>query len=133
LSALLSSYGSNLAQPPADRGGDVVQRRDVYLKIERLLAYSPVAPDDAEHHRYRVDCMHGMDHEDGTIPVAEIERRRLDAVVFRQYRDAGYTDLETAPLVAADINEPRAERRIPGTFIYTQPGEGHFAGCCGCF
>ncbi len=101
-------------------------RRDVYLKIEPLPAYSPVAPDDAEHHRYRVDCMRNMGHQDGTIPPAEVERRRLDGLVYREYLDPGYTVLNTAPLISADVNEPRAERRIPGALIYSEPGERLF-------
>ena len=97
--------------------------RHIYLKIEPLRNYSPVAPDDAEHHNHRIDCMRMMDHEDGKIPPAEIDRRRLGALVYREYLDAKFTVLKTDPLIAADINEPRADRRIPGAMIYTQPGE----------
>jgi FtsP/CotA-like multicopper oxidase with cupredoxin domain len=95
----------------------------IYLKIEPLRDYTPVAPDDAEHHKHRIDCMRTMDHEDGKIPPAEIDRRRLEGLVYREYLDADYTVLKTDPLIAADINEPAADRRIPGTVIYTQPGE----------
>ena len=35
--------------------------RHVYLKIEPLQNYSPVAPDDAEHHKHRIDCIAGPD------------------------------------------------------------------------
>ena len=100
-----------------------MRRRDVYLKIEKLPAYSPVAPDDAEHHRHRRDCMRHPGHEDGTIPQAEVDRRRLDAVVFREYQDAAYTVPQLAKLIDADINEPRPERRIPGALLYAEPGE----------
>ena len=100
-----------------------MSKRHIYLKIEPLTNYSPVAPDDAEHHKYRIDCMRNMDHEDGNIPAAEIERRRLQALVYREYLDANYTVLKTDPLVAADVNEPPADRRIPGTVIYAKPGE----------
>jgi plastocyanin len=100
--------------------------RDVYLKIEKLPAYSPVAPDDAEHHRYRLDCMRNQGHEDATIPNSEVERRRLDALVYREYLDHAYTTLNTAPLIAADANEPRPERRMPGAVIYSEPGERLF-------
>lgn len=100
-----------------------MRRRDIYLKIEKLPAYSPVAPDDAEHHLHRRDCMRNHGHEDGTIPQAEVDRRRLDAIVYREYLDSGYTTAQDAPLIAADVNEPRAERRIPGAIIYTDPGE----------
>lgn len=97
--------------------------RHIYLKIEPLNNYTPVAPDDAEHHKHRLDCMRNMDHEDGTIPPSEIDRRRLDALVYREYLDANYTILKTDPLIPEDVNEPSAERRIPGTVIYAQPGE----------
>ena len=97
--------------------------RHIYLKIEPLRDYSPVAPDDAEHHKHRIDCMRTMDHEDGKIPPAEIDRRRLGALVYREYLDADFTVLKTDPLIAQDINEPGVDRRIPGAMLYTQPGE----------
>jgi len=104
----------------------VTKCRDIYLKIEKLPAYSPVAPDDAEHHRYRVDCMRNMGHEDATIPNAEVEQRRIDALVYREYLDPDYTIANTAKVIAADINEPRYDRRIPGAVIYATPGERLF-------
>ncbi|MBA4141817.1 MAG: DUF1929 domain-containing protein [Nitrosospira sp.] len=97
--------------------------RHIYLKIEAMPNYSPVAPDDAEHHKHRLDCMRNMEHADATIPPAEVERRMLNALVYREYLDASYSVIEDTPLIAADINEPRVDRRIPGTVIYTQPGE----------
>ena len=97
--------------------------RHIYLKIEPLNNYTPVAPDDAEHHKHRLDCMRNMGHEDGTIPPSEIDRRRLEALVYREYLDANYTLLKTDPLIPEDINEPAADRRIPGTVIYSKPGE----------
>lgn len=97
--------------------------RHIYLKIETIPNYSPVAPDDAEHHKHRLDCMRNMDHADATISETEVDRRSLNALVYREYQDAAYTMLNDAPLITADINEPRIERRIPGTVIYTQPGE----------
>ncbi|SCY11334.1 Multicopper oxidase with three cupredoxin domains (includes cell division protein FtsP and spore coat protein CotA) [Nitrosospira sp. Nl5] len=100
-----------------------MQVRHIYLKIEAVPNYSPVAPDDAEHHKHRLDCMRNMDHADATIPQSEVDRRSLDALVYREYLDAAYTVLNNTPLIAADINEPRVERRIPGTVIYTQPDE----------
>ncbi len=108
----------------------ITKCRDIYLKIEKLPAYSPVAPDDAEHERYRRDCMRNKDHEDTHIPPGEVERRRLDALVYREYLDPNYTVLKTDPLVPADINEPRAERRIPGTVLYAAPGERLFIHVC---
>ena len=100
-----------------------MQARHIYLKIEPIPNYSPVAPDDAEHHKHRLDCMRNMEHTDGTIPQSEVDRRMLNALVYREYLDAAYTILKNDPLIAADINEPRVERRIPGTVIYTEPGE----------
>ena len=52
--------------------------RDIYLKIETLSGYSPVEPDDhvTPPIVYRRDCMRNMGHEDGTIPVDEVNARR---------------------------------------------------------
>lgn len=100
-----------------------MQVRHIYLKIEAVPNYSPVAPDDAEHHKHRLDCMRNMEHADATIPQSEVDRRTLDALVYREYLDPAYSVLKDEPLIAADINEPRIERRIPGTLIYTAPGE----------
>jgi hypothetical protein len=44
-----------------------MRRRDVYLKIEKLPGYSPVAPKPEEHMLYERDCMRGEGHEDGRI------------------------------------------------------------------
>jgi hypothetical protein len=100
--------------------------RDIYLKIEKIPGYSPVAPDDAEHHKHRRDCMRNPTHEDTNIPHAEVEQRKLDAVVYREYLDAAYTIPNTAPLVSADVNEPRFDRRVPGAVLYAEPGERLF-------
>jgi plastocyanin len=97
--------------------------RDVYLRIEKLPAYSPVAPGGAEHGRYGHDCMRMHGHEDGHIPQAEIERRRVDAVVYREYLDPGYTVPNTAPLVAQDVIEPMWDQRVPGAVLYAEPNE----------
>jgi len=100
--------------------------RRIYLRIERLQSYTPVAPDETDHMRYKIDCMRGPGHEDGTIPPNEVELRRLDAVVYRRYLDAAHTVPDTSPLVVADINEPPWDRRIPGCVIYADPGERLF-------
>ena len=84
-----------------------MNKRHIYLKIEPLNNYSPVAPDYAEQHKYRIDCMSNMDHEDGNIPAAEIERRRLQALVYREYLDANYTILKTDPLSRPTTEAPR--------------------------
>jgi FtsP/CotA-like multicopper oxidase with cupredoxin domain len=100
--------------------------RDIYLKIEKIPAYSPVAPDDAEHHKHRRDCMRNPTHEDTHIPPAEVEQRKFDAVVYREYLDPAFTIPNTAPIVPADINEPRYDRRVPGAVLYAEPGERLF-------
>lgn len=103
-----------------------MRRRDIYLKIERLAGYSPVAPEPEEHMGYERDCMRGEGHEDGRIPAAETEQRRLDAIVYHEYLDPAYTTLNPAPLVPADITEPAASTRVPGALLYTEPGERLF-------
>jgi plastocyanin len=102
------------------------RQRDIYIKIEKLNGYSPVASEDAELHAYRRDCMRNHQHEDTTIPDTEVELRRLDALVYREYLDPNYTVPNTVPLVPTDINEPRFDFRIPGALIYTEPGERLF-------
>jgi len=87
--------------------GKSARCRDIYLKIEKLPAYSPVAPENGEHDRYGRDCMRNHGHENGRIPQAEIERRRVDAVVYREYLDPGYTVPNLAKLVEDDLIEPR--------------------------
>ena len=80
--------------------------RDVYLKIERMPGYSPLASDDAERNLFRRDCMFNHGHEDGKIPDSEVALSRLDAIVYREYLDPGYTTPNMAPLITADVNEP---------------------------
>jgi hypothetical protein len=48
--------------------------RDVFLRIEPVPAYSPVAPDGGEHGAYGRDCMRNHGHEDARIPGAEVLR-----------------------------------------------------------
>jgi plastocyanin len=100
-----------------------MQVRHIYLKIELVPNYSPVAPDDAEHHKHRLDCMRNEGHPDAAISQTEVDRRTLNALVYREYVDASYSVLNNTPLIAQDVNEPRVERRIPGTVIYTRPQE----------
>ena len=99
--------------------------RDIYLKIEQIPNYSPVAPDmmAAPPLHYARDCMRNMGHEDGTIPDSEVNARMLTAVVYREYLDASYLVPKPDKLVLADINEPPYHRRVPGTVIYAHPGE----------
>jgi len=97
-------------------------RRDIYLRIEPLAAYSPLAP-LACARRYGRDCMYNAGHETGRIPAGEILAAALDALVYRQYRDSHYTQPVTDKLVQADVNEPPWDRRIPGTILYAKPCE----------
>src|SRR5215216_2763084 len=99
--------------------------RDIYLKIEPIRDYSPVEPDDhvSPPIKYRRDCMRNMGHEDGVIPPAEVAARRLTALIYREYLDPQYLVPRPDKLVAADVNEPAFTRRVPGTVIYTKPGD----------
>ncbi|HUC74956.1 MAG TPA: multicopper oxidase domain-containing protein, partial [Vicinamibacterales bacterium] len=99
--------------------------RNTYLKIEQILGYSPVEPDDhvSPPIVYRRDCMRNMGHEDGTIPSDEVDSRRLTAVIYREYLDAHFLVPKPDKLVVADINEPAYTRRVPGTVIYARPGD----------
>jgi plastocyanin len=99
--------------------------RDIYLKIQQLNGYSPVEPVDhvTPPVRYRRDCMRGPGHEDGTIPADEVNARRLNALVYREYLDPQYLVPKPDKLVFADINEPSFTHRVPGTVIYTFPGQ----------
>src|SRR6266853_5185201 len=99
--------------------------RNIYLKIERILDYSPVEPDDhvSPPIQYRRDCMRNPGHEDATIPADEVAARRLTALIYREYLDPQYLVPKPDKLIAADINEPAFPRRVPGTVIYAKPGE----------
>ena len=98
--------------------------RDIYLKIQTVMGYSPVEPVDhvTPPIQYRRDCMRNMGHEDGTIPADEVNARRLNALVYREYLDPQYLIPKPDKLVAADVNEPPFPHRVPGTVIYTSPG-----------
>lgn len=97
--------------------------RNIYLKIEQLPGYSPVEPSGHAAANYRRDCMRNPGHEDGTIPLAEVDARRLDALIYREYLDPGYLLPKPDKLVLTDINEPVFAHRVPGTVIYTHPGD----------
>lgn len=99
--------------------------RDIYLKIETIPGYSPVEPDDhvSPPIQYRRDCMRNMGHEDGMIPADEVAARRLTALIYREYLDSHYLVPKPDKLVAADVNEPAFQRRVPGTVIYASPGD----------
>jgi plastocyanin len=99
--------------------------RDIYLKIEQIFGYSTVEPElkVAPPKHYRRDCMRNPGHEDTIIPAAEVEARRLTALVYREYLDPGYLVPKPDKLVAADVNEPVFSRRVPSAFLYARPGE----------
>lgn len=46
-------------------------------------------PDDDEANPYKRDCLRSPGHDGATIPDAEVEMRRFDALVYREYLDAG--------------------------------------------
>ena len=98
------------------------RRRDIFLKIESLLSYSPVAPVACARHFGR-DCMFNSGHESGRIPAQEILGSTADGLVYREYLDSHYTTPNKAKLIEADVNEPPWDRRIPGCLLYAKPGE----------
>lgn len=97
--------------------------RHIYLKIEEIAGYSPVEPSSHAAANYRRDCMYNTGHEDGTIPLSEVNARRLDALIYREYLDPDYLIPKPDKLILADVNEPIYPHRVPGTVIYTRPGE----------
>src|SRR5215471_401987 len=99
--------------------------RDIYLKIERIFGYSTVEPElkVMPPKQYRRDCMRNAGHESTTIPDAEVEARRLTALVYREYLDPNYQFPKPDRLIAVDVNEPVFSRRVPSAFIYATPGE----------
>ncbi len=99
--------------------------RTVYLKIERVADYSPVCPQEKTppNVTYKRDGMLNHGHDDGTIPDAEVQARSLEALVYREYRDPQYLIPVTTKLVAADLNEPIWDRRVPGALIWAYVGE----------
>jgi hypothetical protein len=97
-------------------------RRDIFLRIEAVPDYSPLAPLLCAR-RYGRDCQFNEGHELGRISADEILASRVDALVYREYLDPDYTLPNTVPLVAADHSEPPWHRRVPGTVIWTRPGE----------
>lgn len=99
--------------------------RNIYLKIEIISNYNPVAPWEKAPPpiQYKRDCMQNKGHTDGKIPESEVQARALDAVVYREYLDKNYLIPKPDKLVQEDINEPIFSRRVPGTVIYAKPGD----------
>ena len=96
--------------------------RDVYLRIEEIVGYSPVEP-SSHSGTYRRDCMRNTGHEDATIPLSEVNARSLTALVYREYLDPDYLIPKPDKLVQADVNEPIYTHRVPGTVVYARPGD----------
>lgn len=99
--------------------------RHVYLKIEEIASYNPVNPEPkpAPPRAYQRDCMRNPGHDDGTIPPSEVSARALSALIYREYLDSAFLFPKPDKLVIADINEPLFYSRVPGTVIYTHPGD----------
>ena len=97
-------------------------RRDIFLKIEPLGHYSPLAPVTCARH-YGRDCMFNPGHESGRVSPQEILGATLAGLVYREYFDTHYTVPNKAKIIPADVNEPPWERRIPGAVLYAKPGE----------
>ena len=99
--------------------------RHIFLKIEALASYSPLAPVPCGR-RYGRDCMFNQGHTLGRVDPREITEATLDALVYHEYLDPGYTQPRRTKLVEADLNEPPWDRRIPGAVLYAKPGERLF-------
>ncbi len=97
--------------------------RNIYLKIEEIAEYSPVEPSPHAAANYRRDCMRNPGHEDGRIPLSEVQARTLVALIYREYLDPGYTVPKPDKLIQADINEPIFPHLVPGTVVYARPGD----------
>lgn len=59
---------------------ECVRRRDIFLKIEALGGYSPLAP-IVGNRRYGRDAMIGIYHEIGRVQPTEIAATTVDAIV----------------------------------------------------
>src|SRR5215510_9353557 len=103
----------------------VMSIRNIYLKIETIEDYSPVSPDEdvSPPIIYERDCMRNTGHENATVPLDEVNARRLTALIYREYLDPGYLVPKPDQIVVADIHEPAFTRRVPGTVIYAKPGD----------
>jgi FtsP/CotA-like multicopper oxidase with cupredoxin domain len=99
-----------------------VAGRDIFLRIEPLKDYSPLAPAKCARH-YGRDCMFNMGHEYGRLTPTEIFQATLDAIVYREYLDQDYTIPNIDRIIKSDVNEPPWHRRVPGAVLYAKPGE----------
>jgi hypothetical protein len=62
--------------------------RHIYPRIDDIAGYSPIEP--SPHGDYRRDWMRNTGQEVATIPVSEVNARRLDALIYREYLDPDY-------------------------------------------
>jgi plastocyanin len=67
--------------------------------------------------------MFGEGHEFGRLTPQEIVGATLDALVYREYLDPGYTTHNRKKIIESDVNEPPWCRRVPGAVLYAKPGE----------
>ena len=109
--------------------------RDIYLRIEPIPNYSPVAPDPmvSPPRHYARDCMRNPGHLDVNIPISEVVARTLTALVYREYLDPNYLIPKPDKLILADVNEPVYHRRVPGTSVPTsvrRPISWPWLSCC---
>jgi len=88
------------------------RERNIWLKIERLPRYNPVP--------YGRNIMEH--HGDGTISPQLIERRRVDALIYREYTE-DWRETVDRKIIERDITEPPPAARIPGAVLYAEPGE----------
>src|SRR5215469_10748458 len=88
--------------------------RDIYLKIDGIVDYSPVEPDDHMSPRihYRRDSMRNPGHKDGTIPADEVAARQLTALSYRENLDPQYQVLNWLRIHVrnADVAPPQLPR-----------------------
>lgn len=96
--------------------------RYVYLKIVVIPGYSPVNPPNNGDRIYKRDCMQNPGHDNGVITDNEVNARKIDALVYREYYDKTYQMAKIERIILDDVNEPQSDH-IPGTVIYTHPGE----------
>jgi hypothetical protein len=92
---------------------------DIFLRIEPLKDYSPLAPVKCARH-YGRDCMFNMGHEYGRLTPTEIFQATLDAIVYREYLDPDYTIPKMDKIIKSDVNEPPWDRRVPGAVLYAK-------------
>lgn len=96
--------------------------RDIYLRIEPVEDYSPLAPECCSR-RWGNDCMRNPGHELGRVTAEEIFSTTLIAMVYRQYTDHTYSTPVTDKIVAADANEPPWHQRVPGCVLWAEVGD----------